>query len=45
MPTYYVLVDFENIQPEAEALSFLNDEQIKIIIFVEGDIHIGSITC
>ena len=36
MPTYYVLVDFENIQPEAEALSFLNDEQIKIIIFVNA---------
>ena len=36
MAIHYVLVDFENIQPEAEALSFLNDEQIKIIIFVNA---------
>jgi len=36
MPTHYVLVDFENVQPEAEALSFLNDERIKIIIFVNA---------
>lgn len=36
MITHYVLVDFENIQPEAEDLSFLNDERIKIIIFVNA---------
>jgi hypothetical protein len=37
MATHYVLVDFENIQPEATDLSFLNDERIKIIIFVNSN--------
>ena len=36
MDTHYVFIDFENIQPKAEALSGLNDERIKIIIFVNS---------
>jgi hypothetical protein len=37
MTTHYVFVDFENIQPEAEALAFCNDQRIKILIFVNGN--------
>jgi hypothetical protein len=36
MAAHYVLVDFENIQPEPEAWAFLNDARIKIIIFVNA---------
>ncbi len=36
MAAHYVFVDFENVQPDAEALSFLNDERIKIVIFVNA---------
>lgn len=30
----YILIDFENIQPKAEALSFLEDSRYKILIFI-----------
>ncbi|MDR0356257.1 MAG: hypothetical protein LBJ64_11090 [Deltaproteobacteria bacterium] len=31
-----MLVDFENVQPEAETLALLNDERIKTLIFVNS---------
>jgi hypothetical protein len=34
MTKYYVFVDYDNIQPEAETLSFFYNTSIKIIIFV-----------